>query len=232
MPSRGVQLPRDSEVESQQAPAPQGAHLDGGAERGRAIDEGDHCGAWRGLRCGTRRRGCRRGAARSARRSRTSVAGARVVCAGAGVCVGSTQSARVAVCVETAPDSAGHIGAERASEQRARVTPPRPIRRACHLGSLLGLDVCLPRVLSGTVCWDAILGREREILYSWNLFLAVKKRKRKSTWSTWSAVINLTSRAGELSTWSTWSAVINLTSRAGELRSAPSGPDDRDRATG
>ena len=27
--------------------------------------------------------------------------------------------------------------------------------------------------------------------------------------------------------WSTWSAVINLTSRAGELRSAPSGPDDR-----
>ena len=34
------------------------------------------------------------------------------------------------------------------------------------------------------------------------------------------------------SSWSTWSAVINLTSRAGELRSAPSGPDDRDRATG
>ena len=33
-------------------------------------------------------------------------------------------------------------------------------------------------------------------------------------------------------TWSTWSAVISLTSRAGELRSAPSGPDDRDRATG
>jgi len=33
-------------------------------------------------------------------------------------------------------------------------------------------------------------------------------------------------------TWSTWSAVINLTSRAGELRSAPSGPDDRDRVTG
>ena len=32
--------------------------------------------------------------------------------------------------------------------------------------------------------------------------------------------------------WSTWSAVGNLTSRAGELRSAPSGPDDRDRATG
>ena len=33
-------------------------------------------------------------------------------------------------------------------------------------------------------------------------------------------------------TWSTWSAVINLTSRAGELRSAPSGPDDRDRVAG
>ena len=33
-------------------------------------------------------------------------------------------------------------------------------------------------------------------------------------------------------TWSTWSAVINLTSRAGELRSAPSGPDDRCRVTG
>ena len=33
-------------------------------------------------------------------------------------------------------------------------------------------------------------------------------------------------------TWSTWSAVINLTSRAGELRSAPSEPDDRHRATG
>ena len=31
------------------------------------------------------------------------------------------------------------------------------------------------------------------------------------------------------STWSTWSAVGNLTSRAGELRSAPSGPDDRHR---
>ena len=34
------------------------------------------------------------------------------------------------------------------------------------------------------------------------------------------------------STWSIWSAVINLTSRAGELRSAPSGPDDRYRVTG
>jgi len=33
-------------------------------------------------------------------------------------------------------------------------------------------------------------------------------------------------------TWSTWSAVISLTSRAGELRSAPSEPDDRYRATG
>ena len=32
--------------------------------------------------------------------------------------------------------------------------------------------------------------------------------------------------------WSTWSAVGNLTSRAGELRSAPSEPDDRHRATG
>ena len=32
--------------------------------------------------------------------------------------------------------------------------------------------------------------------------------------------------------WSTWSAVISLTSRAGELRSAPSGPDDRDRVAG
>ena len=30
----------------------------------------------------------------------------------------------------------------------------------------------------------------------------------------------------ERCTWSTWSAVINRTSRAGELRSAPSGPDD------
>ena len=34
------------------------------------------------------------------------------------------------------------------------------------------------------------------------------------------------------STWSTWSAVSNLTSRAGELRSAPSGPDDRYRVAG
>ena len=34
------------------------------------------------------------------------------------------------------------------------------------------------------------------------------------------------------STWSTWSAVISLTSRAGELRSAPSGPDGRDRVAG
>ena len=32
--------------------------------------------------------------------------------------------------------------------------------------------------------------------------------------------------------WSTWSAVINRTSRAGELRSAPSGPDDWHRVTG
>ena len=32
--------------------------------------------------------------------------------------------------------------------------------------------------------------------------------------------------------WSTWSAVGNLTSRAGELRSASSGPDDRYRVTG
>ena len=32
--------------------------------------------------------------------------------------------------------------------------------------------------------------------------------------------------------WSTWSAVGNLTSRAGELRSAPSGPDDRHRVAG
>ena len=38
--------------------------------------------------------------------------------------------------------------------------------------------------------------------------------------------------ASDRSTWSTWSAVINLTSRAGELRSAPSGPDDRHRVTG
>ena len=36
----------------------------------------------------------------------------------------------------------------------------------------------------------------------------------------------------DVSTWSTWSAVSNRTSRAGELRSAPSEPDDRDRATG
>ena len=33
-------------------------------------------------------------------------------------------------------------------------------------------------------------------------------------------------------TWSTWSAVSDLISRAGELRSAPSGPDDRHRVTG
>ena len=45
----------------------------------------------------------------------------------------------------------------------------------------------------------------------------------------WQTVIELA--CGE-STWSTWSAVINLTSRAGELRSAPSGPDDRCRVTG
>ena len=32
--------------------------------------------------------------------------------------------------------------------------------------------------------------------------------------------------------WSTWSAVINRTSRAGELRSAPSGPDDWHRVAG
>ena len=36
----------------------------------------------------------------------------------------------------------------------------------------------------------------------------------------------------EKGTWSTWSAVINRTSRAGELRSAPSGPDDWHRVTG
>jgi len=35
-----------------------------------------------------------------------------------------------------------------------------------------------------------------------------------------------------LALWSTWSAVGNLTSRAGGLRSTPSGPDDRDRVTG
>jgi len=44
-----------------------------------------------------------------------------------------------------------------------------------------------------------------------------------------------TGLAGRGISWSTWSAVINLTSRAGvpagELRSAPSGPDDRHRAT-
>ena len=33
-------------------------------------------------------------------------------------------------------------------------------------------------------------------------------------------------------TWSTWSAVINPTPRAGELRSAPSWPDDRYRVAG
>ena len=38
--------------------------------------------------------------------------------------------------------------------------------------------------------------------------------------------------AGGEGFWSTWSAVGSLTSRAGELRSAPSEPDDRDRATG
>ena len=38
--------------------------------------------------------------------------------------------------------------------------------------------------------------------------------------------------AQRVGTWSTWSAVISLTSRAGELRSAPSGPDDRYRVTG
>ena len=37
---------------------------------------------------------------------------------------------------------------------------------------------------------------------------------------------------GMESTWSTWSAVINRTSRAGELRSAPSGPDDWHRVAG
>ena len=42
----------------------------------------------------------------------------------------------------------------------------------------------------------------------------------------------LTPRRACGGSWSTWSAVSNLTSRAGELRSAPSGPDDRDRATG
>ena len=34
------------------------------------------------------------------------------------------------------------------------------------------------------------------------------------------------------STWSTWSAVISLTSRTGELSSASSWPDARDRVTG
>ena len=38
--------------------------------------------------------------------------------------------------------------------------------------------------------------------------------------------------ATPVGTWSTWSAVGSLTSRAGELRSAPSGPDDRDRVAG
>ena len=37
---------------------------------------------------------------------------------------------------------------------------------------------------------------------------------------------------GVVCTWSTWSAVINRTSRAGELRSAPSGPDDWHRVAG
>ena len=46
--------------------------------------------------------------------------------------------------------------------------------------------------------------------------------------------IYFTEVCGVVSTWSwsTWSAVISLTSRAGELRSAPSGPDDRDRVAG
>ena len=38
--------------------------------------------------------------------------------------------------------------------------------------------------------------------------------------------------AMKYSTWSTWSAVGNRTSRAGELRSAPSGPDDWHRVAG
>ena len=44
--------------------------------------------------------------------------------------------------------------------------------------------------------------------------------------------LSQTSAQRHLHSWSTWSAVINLTSRAGELRSAPSGPDDRDRVAG
>ena len=46
-----------------------------------------------------------------------------------------------------------------------------------------------------------------------------RKSCASSSWRTWS-------------TWSTWSAVGSLTSKAGELRSAPSGPDDRDRVAG
>ena len=38
--------------------------------------------------------------------------------------------------------------------------------------------------------------------------------------------------APALGTWSTWSAVSNLTPRTGELRSAPSWPDARDRVAG
>ena len=46
----------------------------------------------------------------------------------------------------------------------------------------------------------------------------------------------MASRAGgwrlSTRTWSTWSAVINLTPRTGELRSASSWPGARDRAAG
>ena len=50
--------------------------------------------------------------------------------------------------------------------------------------------------------------------------------------SFWAVVKVRSPHTGPGITWSTWSAVINLTPRTGELRSAPSWPDARHRVTG
>ena len=82
-------------------------------------------------------------------------------------------------------------GARDASAPDSPSVPPRLAPRTRRLSAARAL-------------WDRMLGR-----YSWErardfVFLEyIKKRKRKSTWSTWSAVINLSphiqaSRAGEL----------------------------------
>ena len=59
-----------------------------------------------------------------------------------------------------------------------------------------------------------------------------EKRKGKQTGCERQTLFVEPNERAKRCTWSTWSAVSSLTSRAGELRSAPSGPDDRDRVAG